>query len=82
MLLLVLGYLLFVKYGRIYMEKRAPLQLKFVMMVYNFALVLLSLYIASEVSYYNIVMLQILSVHSISYLDFHIKFEAKVQLSL
>ena len=48
-LTIVFGYLLFVKYGKQYMETRAALSLKYLMMFYNFGLVLLSFYISSEV---------------------------------
>lgn len=50
MLAFVIGYLLFVKYGMLYMKNKKALDLKFFMMIYNFGLILLSFYIAYEVS--------------------------------
>ena len=52
MLVLVAAYLLFVKYGTSLMKDREPFDLKYFMIAYNFGLVILSLYISSEVSLY------------------------------
>ena len=53
MLLLVAGYLLVVYYGPRVMRDRKPLEMKPLMIVYNFLLVLLSLYMALEVGKQN-----------------------------
>ena len=47
---IVATYLLFVKYGTLAMKNREPFDLKYLMLVYNFVLVVLSVYISSEVS--------------------------------
>ena len=50
MLVLVALYLLVVRYGPRIMKNRQPFELQSLMKVYNFALVLLSLYMTTEVS--------------------------------
>ena len=53
MLALVALYLVVVRYGPRVMKNRQPLELKPLMFVYNFALVLLSFYMSLEVGLYS-----------------------------
>ena len=49
MLVLVILYLIVVRYGPRIMESRQPIEMKTVMVIYNLGLVLLSLYMSLEV---------------------------------
>lgn len=47
--LIIIAYLLFVYYGPKWMEKRNPMRLQEILVVYNFSMVLFSAYILHEV---------------------------------
>ena len=47
---LIALYLLFIKYGPIYMKNRAPFEMKKFLFVFNAAIVVLYMYLVKEVS--------------------------------